>query len=128
MRLCFILIALLGLFSGCYEDNSREKSTTPAPTVAPAVLETAIPGGYIKQDPASEDTKKMAQKAVELLQKDMPGVDLHAIVAAATQVVAGVNYYFRLELKTTKKVSSWDIIVFQGLDKSLTLVQKEEVK
>lgn len=94
----------------------------------PKISQEPIPGGYLQQDPKAENMQKMARKAVELLAKDNPGMELSQVLKAGTQVVAGLNYYFRLELKLQDKVSHWDIIMYEDLGGNCSLTEKKEIK
>lgn len=96
--------------------------------ITPKILEKAIPGGYHRQSSEDKSIQEKANQALALLQKDMPTAKLVKIQDAATQVVAGMNYFFCLELDNAGKKEIWNVVMFAGLDKSLTLTSKKRIK
>ncbi|NUM36195.1 MAG: hypothetical protein HUU50_16760 [Candidatus Brocadiae bacterium] len=133
MRIFLILLlaAISMICVSCDRNQIQEKSipqNTEESKMPPKISQEPIPGGYLQQDPKAENMQKMARKAVELLAKDNPGMELSQVLKAGTQVVAGLNYYFRLELKLQDKVSHWDIIMYEDLGGNCSLTEKKEIK
>lgn len=96
--------------------------TTPpqeTSTVKPVIPPTTIPGGYMKQSNLS-DPKLVAEanQAMLLLQKEHSDWQLVKIHEAATQVVAGMNYFFRLEIKAKDSTMLYDVIMYVPLGKT----------
>mgnify|MGYP000968223825 CR=1 FL=1 len=131
------LICLMGI-SGCtneVEIDGKDISSNPNipdisnfnSNIAPNIPATPMPGGYQKQDVASEDIKKIAEEVVVILKKEK-NFSLVKIHLAATQVVAGLNYFFRLEVKMEEKIVFIDVIAFKALDGTLSITKKEELK
>jgi hypothetical protein len=87
-----------------------------------------IPGGYIQQDPDSQDMQEMAQKAAALMQKEYPNYKLIKVHKAATQVVAGINYFFVLEFQAGETKPLWKVTMYVALNNEASLTQKEEIK
>jgi len=78
--------------------------TTPKEplVIKPQIPEAPMPGGYTKKKVDDPDMVKMAQQAMTLLKKENPDWTLVKLMEVATQVVAGTNYFFRMEIKTSK--------------------------
>ncbi len=109
-----------------------ETPTIEAPkaeTMTKPVIPTApIPGGYQKQDPLSADIQSIAKDAVILMQKENANLVFVKVHEAATQVVAGTNYFLRIEFKEKDSTVLYDIILYETLppakEKSLTRFEK----
>ena len=93
----------------------------------PGIPELPIPGGYLRQDPESEDIREIAQHVTLLLQKEHPDYRLQKIHEAATQVVAGLNYFLRLEYVTGQEKIVLDVISFKSLQRKISITQKQEL-
>jgi hypothetical protein len=93
-----------------------------------SVDEPPIPPGYMPQNPEAREIQKMAGRVAALLRKDHPDYKLEKVHKAATQVVAGVNYFFRLEFKTDKGIALWDVVAFVSLSDKLSITRKQQLK
>ena len=111
---------------GCSGHSSCEEGKEK--TVEPTIPDKPIPGGYVLQDPNTEEMKKIAAQVASLFQKEHEDYSLVKAHKVATQVVAGVNYFLRLEFKTKQENAIWDAIVFQALDQSMSITKKEQIK
>lgn len=120
------IIATMGLIS-CKEEQMQNKPAEQKSQESPKISKEIIPGGYLQQDPKSEDMQKMAHKACDLLSQENPGVELVQVLQAGTQVVAGLNYYFRLEAKIKDKVSQWDIIMYEDMGRNCSLTTAKKL-
>lgn len=87
----------------------------------------AIPGGFLEQPPEDSDMSQAAQKALIQIQKDCPNAQLVRIHKAATQVVAGINYFLILELNIENTKSLWEIFAYENFQGTLELVRKNRI-
>ena len=137
MRICIFFICFFLLFIGC---DKKEMSKTPEPKAKtqtkkidpkakeePIIEEVTeiIPGGYTKQDP---QMKEMKEKAVQILKEKYPKWQLVKVIKAGTQVVAGTNYFFRLEITENQTKSVWDLIVYENLKGKMNIIKAVKVK
>jgi len=74
-----------------------------------------IPGGYSPADINDAEVKDAAKFAIETLAKLYNGATLVKITAAATQVVAGLNFYLVLEINIGGQSNKFDVTVFRSL-------------
>lgn len=87
----------------------------------------ALPGGFHLQEPDRPDTVEMAKKVVALFKQEHPEYNLVKIHKAATQVVAGLNYYFLLEFSQGSQKFLWEIIAYVDMQQKMTLVKKKQI-
>lgn len=113
-----------------YEDFSHNLSISQKRQISweQAEMTAAVPGGFEKQDPASPDMMAMATRAVRLLAQECPQAGLIKVHQAATQIVAGTNYFFLLELANGERRSFWEVIVYQDLENNVSLLKKQQLK
>ena len=57
--------------------------------------------------------------------KNIPHYILSKIHRAATQVVAGTNYFLILEFKTNTEHVFWEVILYEDFSGEFSLVQKK---
>lgn len=119
LALSGILAACAPALSGAPAGNPSSKPTAPS--------EDGVPGGYFKQDPANADMQAAAAKAVELLRQRQgePQLTLKALTAAATQVVAGLNYDLTMTLQTPQGDKQVRVVLYRNLEQEYTLTTVE---
>ena len=89
----------------------------PAAVATPAHA-NPMPGGYFDQAVDTDEAKKRAAQAIELLrisQKD-PSIALVKIKTFSQQVVAGMNYEFALDVTTAAGPRTVRVTMFQALN------------
>ena len=104
-------VVLYRRFDNTYTLTSCQKIEAPKLPKRPGPLA----GGYRVQDVTKPEIIEVANKAVEMLKKQTPDIELVKIVSAATQVVAGLNYRFVLEVKTNNEIEKWTVVVYRSL-------------
>ena len=104
-----------------------QKSTIKKQEKLVKIPDRPIPGGYTRQKPNDPRIQEKAQQALSLLQKEHPDYRLAKIHEAATQVVAGLNYFFILEVKGNDGNSVWQVIMFQSLQGKVELKRKKKM-
>ena len=105
-----------------YENFQRKLSITKYKVIKKQKI-SIIPGGYYKQDPKMKEMQIKAKETVKLLQKKHPNLKLVKVLKAATQIVAGTNYFFQLELKTGKKTVIMNVIVYEDFKGKMTITK-----
>ena len=88
----------------------------------------AIPGSYMKQDPSIPSLVKIAQKTLKLLPGYQSGWKLIKLYKAATQVVAGTNYFFILETGDANNAIVWKLYIYEDLQGHLSLTKASKIK
>lgn len=86
-----------------------------------------IPGGYQQQDPADAGMQAAATKAVELLgeRQNEPSLELITLTAAATQVVAGLNYDLTMTVRTPQGDKQVRVVMYRDLEQAYSLTSVE---
>jgi|GEM_PF-4011992 len=87
------------------------------PTAADEEEPHLIAGGYMDQDPTIVELAPAAAAALEQLRVAAgdPSLQLVAIRAAQTQVVAGTNYRFTLDVQGAAGPQAFDVVVYEPL-------------
>jgi len=81
-------------------------------------------GGYSKASVKDKEVVDAAQFAVkEQAKKTQSKIDLIKVVRADRQVVAGMNYKLRLEIKTGDQLSQVNVVVWKKLDQTHELTE-----
>lgn len=88
----------------------------------------AMPGGYMAQNPEEPEIADMAKKAAELVCAANPGFQLLRVHEAATQVVAGLNFYFVLEFQTPAGKSLWQVVIYRNLQGGISLTNSQGIE
>lgn len=123
------LIALL-LMTACQTSTgnpSAQASKTPAPQ-ASASSPPQMAGGYTEQATDSPVAKSIKRNAQNLLNQKYPGaaIELGALTAYATQVVAGINHQLEVEYSdATGRKGKLKLVVFQDLKGSYSLSEDD---
>lgn len=106
----------------------RHRSAIPAPGLFVCALlccacfaSAALPGGYSDASPVDKDIKSAAEFAVSA----QKGATLERIVSAETQVVAGLNYRLKLEVKTAGGLRMAKAVVYRDLKNKMSLTSWE---
>lgn len=83
-------------------------------------------GGYVPQKANDKEMILKAKKAVALLgKKKAKFLKLHI---AATQVVAGTNYFFLVSIQTPKGKELWQLVMYEGFSGDCSLSKQNKVK
>jgi hypothetical protein len=112
-------VLVLGACGGSHVDPNPTFQPTESPPVAngPAGSASSGPvvGAYAPQDSSSSEIREEVAQAISLLQADRkdPNIGLVAIRSASTQVVAGTNYKFDLDVKTGKGPKHITVVVYK---------------
>jgi len=91
-------------------------------------------GGFTEQSTTDPGMQSAAQKALELMRQpeffDDPTIELTSLSRVLTQVVAGLGYYFEMELETSAGPRLAQAELYQDLkdDYSLTWARLERVR
>lgn len=108
----------------------RHRSAIPVPGVLLCALlccaclaSAALPGGYSDASPVEKDIKSVAKFAVSAQR----GAILERIVSAETQVVAGLNYRLKIEVKTPGGLRMAKAVVYRDLKNKMSLTSWEWV-
>ncbi len=126
MRILTIFFCICLLFTACEQKETVQDAKDATSMITPPISEVGIPGGYIKQDVESPEMIQAANKAISLLQDENSGLTLVKLNLAATQVVAGMNYYLEFEAKMGETTNVWKVILFQALDQSYSITKQEK--
>lgn len=104
------LLGMLG-FCGLLALGAQAQDKQEKPKDGPVV------GGYSKADVKDKEVVDAAQFAVrEQAKKTKSKIELIKVVRADRQVVAGMNYKLRLEIKTGDQLSLVNVVVWKKLD------------
>lgn len=119
-------LALVGALAACAPPPSGSPAGNPSPGPTAPGSDT-VPGGYTQQDPADTAVQAAATKAVELLRQRQgePQLTLKALTAAATQVVAGLNYDLTMTLQTPQGDKQVRVVLYRNLEQEYTLTTVE---
>ena len=79
--------------------------------------QAGLPGGYSDSSPLAQDVKAAAEFAVS----KQKGATLERVLAAETQVVAGLNYRLKIEVKTSSGPRIAQAVVYRDLENKLSL-------
>lgn len=109
------LLGMLGfcglLALGAQAQDKQDKPAQGGPKDGPVV------GGYSKADVKDKEVVEAGQFAVkEQAKKTNSKIELIKVVRADRQVVAGMNYKLRLEIKTGDQLSLVNVVVWKKLD------------
>lgn len=130
-------LSAFALFTACsaVQSNANERVDTIQEDARPIFIELdpadyePMPGGYGPGDP-SEPGAKIAYEIVEAAIYDaFPSRALVDTVALETQIVAGRNYRFRVEMTGAPEARGiYEAVVFRGLDDSYELTRLEKLQ
>ena len=119
--ICLVMCFMVTIYSQNIEDNQLE---------SPKVEKTPmhLVGGYTAQDVNDPEIIEVANKAIEMLKEKTPDIELVQIISAATQVVAGLNYRFVLEVKTNNQIEKWALVLYRRFDNTYTLTSCKKIE
>jgi hypothetical protein len=113
------LLGMLGfcglLALGAQAQEKQDKPAQDGPQGGPK--DGPLVGGYSKASVKDKEVVDAAQFAVkEQAKKTNSKIELIKVVRADRQVVAGMNYKLRLEIKTGEQLSLVNVVVWKKLD------------
>ena len=83
--------------------------------------QAGLPGGYSDASPLAQDVQATAVFAVS----KQKGATLERVLAAETQVVAGLNYRLKLEVNTSSGPRIAQAVVYRDLKNKMSLTSWE---
>ena len=87
-----------------------------------------VPGGFVNQKLSDAGTIRVANKVAGLVQKKYRDHKFLGLLKAATQVVAGTNYFFVMKFQAKNQVFLYEILVYEDLQGHLTLDKVKRIK
>ncbi|MEM9740878.1 MAG: hypothetical protein AAF829_13545, partial [Pseudomonadota bacterium] len=101
-----VALSAFALFTACsaVQSNANERTQAASEDSGPTFVELdaadyePLPGGYGPGDPAEPGAKVAYQMVEQAIYDQYPTRALVDVVALETQVVAGLNYRFRVEM------------------------------
>ena len=133
-----VLLGVLFTAPGCAARPPAKTGPAPAPTPAPPPAADTqppgtfpvhgnLPGGWTNQSVDDPGVKAAASQAVTLLGARDPSTKLVHLLAAQTQVVAGLNYRLVMELATAKGSRRLAVTVYRDLQNQYRLTDEQEL-
>ena len=104
-----LLLAVVLLLAACGKPASSDN-----PASSEGASSVALPGGYTDERALTEDDWAVWAEGT----KDMEAMDNHTPLAVSTQVVAGTNYRFRVEVVTDEETYQAYVNIFKPLEDS----------
>jgi 2-keto-4-pentenoate hydratase/2-oxohepta-3-ene-1,7-dioic acid hydratase in catechol pathway len=119
---CLFLLPIFGC-NGMTQSESGKQQTQREISATSIVAEANIVGGFTKADLSDLNVKEAAAFALQGLRTRAASKNNWEIVAAETQVVAGLNYRFRA--KEIGSNRSAEAVVYRNLEGRLSLTSIE---
>ncbi|MEL6569873.1 MAG: hypothetical protein AAFQ22_15770 [Pseudomonadota bacterium] len=130
-------LSAFALFTACsaVQSNADDRAAEARGADGPVFVELdpadyePMPGGYGPGD-ASEPGAKMAYQIVEeAIYEQFPTRALVDVVALETQVVAGINYRFRVEMTGAPEARAiYEAVVYRSLNDTYELSRLEKIQ
>lgn len=125
MRVSLFAALAAGLAaSACAMTVTEETTEEPA-----AAREEPLAGGWMAADREDVDVKAAEAMALDAIYTEHPTRALVDSVSAEAQVVAGMNYRFRVEMTGAPEFRKIFVVtVYQDLDGAMAVTQLEQVQ
>jgi hypothetical protein len=123
----FACVALAVIVAACAHDPNADTSPQPEERAEASLPVPMIAGGYSATDVTGAEIEAARDLAVAEIYRQFPTRALVQKVMAEVQVVAGLNYRFRIQMSGGPG-PTYEAVVFRSLQNTMSVSSLKKVK